>query len=149
MNPKEFSKRLKELNACEEAIDYLETNNYNLQEAWDKCERGDWMLWLYARLHPKNRKEVILVKGHCANTIRHLMKDERSVKAVDAAIAFGEGKITEDELNNVAISDSASAETADTYIACIAVYAAANTSDITEEENLKMTADICRKYLTI
>ena len=55
------------------------------------------------------------------------MKDERSLNAVDAAIAFGEGKISKDELMK----------------ATAAAYADAL------KANQKQTADICRKYLPL
>lgn len=45
--------------------------------------------------YPKNRA---LASGHCANLVRHLMQDEKSLAAVDATIAFGEGRMTRAEL---------------------------------------------------
>ena len=38
---------LLKLDACPEAIKWV--GDKTLQEAWDTCKRGDWMLWLYAR----------------------------------------------------------------------------------------------------
>lgn len=66
------------------------------------CERGDWILWLFARTNPDSLQQLTLAKGHCANSIRDLMKDDRSIKAVDTAIVFGEGKATREELDNAA-----------------------------------------------
>jgi len=90
-------------------------------------------------MYPDNLRELTLAKGHCANTVRHLMKDERSIAAVDAAIAFGEGKISADELE----SAYAAAAYAAAVAAADAAYAAAR------KENQQLTADICRKYLNI
>jgi len=53
-------------------------------------------LWLHQRTNKEDLKVRTLAKGHCANTVRHLMKDERSLKAVDTAIAYGEGRITKE-----------------------------------------------------
>jgi len=53
-------------------------------------------------LHPEKLKEITLAKAHCANTVRYLIKDQRSIKAIDIAISFGEGKATIDELSAVA-----------------------------------------------
>jgi hypothetical protein len=36
--------RLKELNACSEAIDWVGSRTF--EEAWKECERPDWMFWL-------------------------------------------------------------------------------------------------------
>jgi dihydroorotase-like cyclic amidohydrolase len=122
--------KLKELDACVEAIKWCEENNITtIEEAWEKCERGDWMLWLYRKLYPNNLRELTLAKGHCANTVRHLMTDSRSINAVDAAIAFGEGKISKVELR--AATAAADAATADAAIAATATAAAAYTATAT------------------
>jgi hypothetical protein len=114
-----FKEQLKAINACKEAIDWL--GDKELQEAFATCERADWMLWAYVRLYPDNLRELTLAKGHCVNTVRNLMRDERSIKAVDAAILFGEGKISREELD--AARDAAYAA------ACAADAAAADAAD--------------------
>jgi hypothetical protein len=118
--------KLKELNACEKAIDWCKKRNIKtVEEAWEKCERGDWMLWLYKNLYRDNLKELTLAKGHCANTVRHLMRDERSIGAVDAAIAFGEGRISKEDLNIAATHAAHAAYAADAAArAASAAYAA-------------------------
>jgi hypothetical protein len=149
--------KLKELRACREAIKLCEDNDIQtLQEAWDKCERGDWMLWLYARLYPDNKRELILANGHCANTIRHLLKDETSIKAIDTAIRYGEGNATDEELKDSAaysvayFATTAAHSVSAAHFATYATYAyAVIDSDAAKKENQKLTADICRKYLSI
>ena len=139
---------LESLNACSEATIWASTQP-DLQTAWANCQRGDWMLWLYKRMYPDNLRELTLAKGHCANTVRHLMKDERSIAAVDAAIAFGEGKISADELESAAYAAAAvAADAADAaYYAAVAAADAAYAA--ARKENQQLTADICRKYLNI
>ena len=122
---------LMKLNACKDAREWAGDKSW--EEIYNTCHRGDWLLWLFKRTNPDDLQLLTLAKGHCANTVRHLMKDERSIKAVDAAIAFGEGKISRDEL------DAAAADAA----AFAAAVAAA------KKENQQLTADICRKYLPI
>ena len=95
------------MSACQEAVDWV--GEKSIQEAWDTCERGDWMLWFYARYRTDDLKGLTLAKGHIANTVRHLMKDQRSLDAVDTAIAFGEGRVSRDEL------EAAYAYAADAY----------------------------------
>jgi hypothetical protein len=170
--------KLKELRACKEAIDWCKENNITtLQEAWDKCERGDWLLWIYVKLYPNNIQELTLAKGHCANTVRHLMRDGRSIKAVDTAIAFGEGRADIGELRaasadaaDAAAVYAASADDAAYAAATDAAYAAyaaaadaayAAAADAAyaayadtayaaaKKQNQKQTADICRKYLKL
>jgi len=104
-----------------------------LEQFLERCERGDWILWLFARTNPKSKQEVILAAGHCANTVRYLMEDERSLKAIDAAIAFGEGRATKEELKvaasasafaSVSVSASDSASVSAAYAATAATAAA-------------------------
>ena len=96
---------LKKHNACEDAQQWAQDKT--IEEAYNTCPRGDWMLWLFAKTNPDDLQRLTLAKGHCANTVRHLMKDERSIKAVDVAIAFGEGKATREELNAAAADAAA------------------------------------------
>ena len=126
---KTFKQLLNKLNACKEAVRWADDKT--IEQVIEQCHRGDWLLWLARRvdigLHP-----LTLAKGHCANTVRHLMKDERSIKAVDTAIAFGEGKVT-------------IAEFAADYAAAAAAYAAAAAD--ARIKNQQQTADICRQYI--
>jgi hypothetical protein len=155
-----FKEQLENINACEEALKWVKDKT--LQEAFTTCERADWMLWAYARLYPDNLRELTLAKGHCANTVRHLMKDDRSITAVDAAIQFGEGKISRKELNAADDAAYAAAYAADDAAAAAAYAAAASTTATTtaaaaaytaataaRKQSLKEQADICRKYLTL
>jgi len=117
-----------ELHACKDAIIFAELYN-TPREAWDYCPRGDWMLWLASKLKVDERK-LFLAKGRCAETVIHLMKDQRSKDAVQAAIDYGEGRIEKDQLKTAAYAAYSaytaaySAYTADTYDAYTAAYSA-------------------------
>jgi len=162
---KEF---LEKNHACKERFDFAK--DLTLEEFLNTCERGDWILWLFARTNADSLRELTLAKGHCANTVRELMKDERSTKAVDVAIDFGEGKATRKELDAAAAAAAAYAAaayaTAAGYAAYAAAYAAAAgyaayaaadaadaagyaASAAAKKQNQKQTADICRKYLPL
>jgi hypothetical protein len=152
------------LNACDEAIEWA--GDRTIEEIVKDCDRGDWLLWLAKKIGIK-LQPLTLAKGHCANTVRHLMKNERSIKAVDMAIAFGEGKATMKELNNAAnaaadaadaASYAANAAAGAAYAAAGAAYAAAGAADAAasyaaivgdaaKKQNQKETAEICRKYI--
>jgi len=86
---KTLKELLIELHACEEALDWADDKK--IEQVVEQCHRGDWLLWLAHRVDI-GLQPLTLAKGHCANTVRHLMKDKRSINGVDAAIAFGEGK---------------------------------------------------------
>ncbi len=94
--PKEI---LQKLDACDEAIEWA--GNKSIEEIVNTCHRGDWLLWLANKIEI-DVQPLTLAKGLCANTVRHLMRDERSIKAVDTAIAFGEGRESGDELDSAA-----------------------------------------------
>lgn len=147
---------LEKHNACEGGFKFAK--DLTLEQFLETCQRGDWILWLFARTNPKSLKELTLAKAHCANTVRHLMTDKRSLSAVDVALAFGEGRATHEELADAAATAAfASAAFASTaayaaaaayaYVDADAASAAADAA--AEKQNQKQTADICREFLPI
>lgn len=114
------------LNACGDASVWAEGKTW--KEIYETCHRGDWLLWLFKRTNRGDLKALTLAKAYCANTVRHLMKDERSIKAVDVAISFGEGNATRDELNAAAITAYDAAYAAADASAAYAAYAASAAS---------------------
>jgi len=118
---------IEKFNPCVEAIEYRKQFN-TFQEAWEQCPKGDWMLWLAQALEVDIRT-LTLAKAMCANTVRHLMKDERSTKAVDVAIQFGKGKATREELKD---TYAAAAYAAAAYATAAAAWAAAWAADATD-----------------
>ena len=147
---KTFKKYLHSVNACQAAIDWA--GDKTIEQVVADCHRGDWLLWL-AKKCGVELQPLTLAKAHCANTVRHLMTDERSIKAVDVAIAFGEGRATRDELDTAA--HAAAAARAAAYAAASASAYAAAYSDADAYAaayaaacvNWQQTADICRKYI--
>ena len=103
---------LKSIGACGSAVDWA--GDKIIEQVVAECHRGDWLLWLGQKCGVE-LQPLILAKGHCANTVRHLMTDERSVNAVDMAIAFGEGRATADELNATHDAHAAHAASSDSY----------------------------------
>ena len=97
---KKINQLLTKLDAHKEIQEWAKGKTF--EEVYNTCHRGDWLNWLFARTNPEDVQLLTLVKGHQANTVRHLMKDARSMKAVDIAIAFGEGKATREELSEAA-----------------------------------------------
>jgi hypothetical protein len=150
---------------CREALEFRRQYP-TFEQAWKECPRGDWMLWIAKRLKIDNRK-LTLAKGFCANTVIHLMKDQKSKDAVKAAIDYGNNQIDEDQLKTAA--DAAAAAYAADAAAAIAAYAAAYAAAATtaadaaaayaaaaaaayaataKKQNQMITANICRNILT-
>ena len=138
---KQFKDLLIELNACENAIDWV--GDKTIEQALADSQRGDWLLWLAKKLDlPLNK--LTLAKARCAKTVIHLMKDQRSIDAVNVAERFGLDECTIEELNTAA-TDAA-------YAAAYAAYAAAYAADAsyaaaTKIKNRKQTSDICIEIL--
>lgn len=146
---------------CRDGLDFRKEFK-TFEEAWNACERGDWMLWIAAKLEADIRI-LTLAKGLCANTVKHLMKDRRSTAAVDAAIAFGSGEIDGNEFKTAAYAShaayyaasaahAATSAAASSHAASAAAtaYAAASGNGSTSaiKRHQKQTADICREVLT-
>src|SRR5690606_23365876 len=91
---------IEKLQACKQAVKFRKQFN-TFEDAWEVCDRGDWMLWVAYRIGVDGRK-LFLAKGKCAELVIHLMNDERSVAGVKAAIAYGNGEIGEPELQDAA-----------------------------------------------
>ena len=137
MNNEQLKELLTSLNACEESLEWIEDRNAD--QMWADCPRGDWMLWLMQKCG-LNKRKLTLAKGKCAETVKHLMKDERSINAVEVAIRYGYSEATEEELTDAAAAVYAAAAAADA-----AVYAA-DAADA-KKENQLLTANICREIV--
>ena len=109
MNATEIKQKLIDLDACREAREWADRKT--LSEIWEQCPRGDWMLWL-ARRAGVDKRTMTAAKADCAATIKHLMKDPRSIKALETAQAYGRGEATDDELADAADAADAAADAA-------------------------------------
>jgi hypothetical protein len=83
-------------NPCREGLKYYKSKA-SFEEAWNDCERGEWMLWMAAKLKVDDRT-LTWAKALFANTVRHLMKDFRSIATVDATLRYADGGISREEL---------------------------------------------------
>jgi len=116
---------LKGLKACQEAIAWLEEGKYKtLNDAWQVCERGDWMLWL-------------------VGTLSYVTKDDtRPLKAIEMAEAWANGDpgISLSDLRTAvdAVDDAVYA----VYAAAYAAYTAVHAAHATQSQ----CADIVRQY---
>ena len=108
------------------------------------------MLWLARKCNVDKRK-ITLAKGLCAETVKHLMKDSRSIAALEAAIKYGNGEIDDTELTDAAYAADdayaaayAAATAADddaaTAAAAYAAYAAADAAYATAAADAAATA---------
>jgi len=134
------------MGACPKAIQWA--GDKSVQEAWESCPRGDWMLWFAVKLQA-DKKKLFLVKSLACYEIIHLMKDQRSRDAVLAASLYGKGRIPKKELEKAAIdadaavdvlSNNYAAVLSNDYVAAVAASYAASAIDATEADAAASTA---------
>jgi len=116
------------LHLCYDARKWLRQNTdqapYYL---WRTCERGDWLLWLAAKLQI-DRKLIVLAACDCAETALIFVPDDetRSRRAIETTRAWCEDKATLRQVERAAdAADAADAAYAAVYAASAADAAAA------------------------
>jgi len=108
-------RKLMKIKACKKAVSYARQQP-NWQAAWDKCERGDWMLWLLGKLsgpsESKSRKKLVLTTCKCARlSLKYIPKKEkRPLVAIETAEKWARG---EETLGNVKLAADAAYAAAD------------------------------------
>ena len=110
--------------ACDEAARWLESQP-DAQTAWRNCEKSQWMLWWLNKCGIDNRTKRRLAVRF-ARRVQHLMRDERSIAALDVAERHADGLATDEELAAAwaAASDAARAASAAAMAAGAAAMAA-------------------------
>ena len=85
MNPK-IIEILEKLGACDAALDWLRElpETTTLQEAWDLCTNGAWLLWLLVRWTPKDSQyhQFILRTARRARSTTAARKDSILAQAI-------------------------------------------------------------------
>ena len=118
-----------------------------IEEVVSTCERGEWLLWLAQKVGVP-LQELTLAKARCAKTVIHLMRDKRSINAVNVAEKFGLGECTLEELKEAAAGAYAAyaAGAYATYAdaATAAAYAAYDATAAARKKSQQATAEICK-----
>jgi len=161
---KQFIDKLTELKACDgegQAMPWVREQP-DVETVYKECYRGDWMLWYiyYSDIALQDKRKWIGCKIEIVRQVQHLMKDERSIKALEVGERYSKGEATDEELKQAATDAAAAyvyaaaadaaatyaAYTAATYAAYAAVavaYAAA------WDKSLAKSADIVRKWYSL
>lgn len=93
---KNLNEFLDEHNACQSGRERAKAFS-SLEDAWENCAAGD-LLWLATRPGVLTDRELRLFAVFCARQVSHLLADDRSRAAIDAAERFADGGATEEEL---------------------------------------------------
>jgi len=139
MNTAQALAKAKKLKACEEGIEWLELLRLEpATDPWQKCTRGDWMLWSATMLGVDRR---LVVKAACKCVERSLIyvpeKETRPKAAMKIALAWVEGAADIQQTKAAACMARAAARAAlkdrqeDTFHAIYAVYAVVYATYIT------------------
>lgn len=172
MNMEEYLDFLIGLNACPDAVVW--SKKYaSPQEAWGKCDRGDWMVWLIGRCdksepYSDQRKPLVKVVLKCARLAWHLMLQKakecielherwvnnenvsvaelKKVREATAAVAY-----TNADTAAIAVAVADAAANADpTIYAVAATYADANADPtiyaVARQNILQQVAEIIRNH---
>ena len=129
--------RIKRMKACEVAIKWAEQFD-TIEEAWQACERGDWMLWLLGKTSGKpgsnKKRKLVLASCACARlSLPYVQEEEtRPLKAIETAEAWARG---EEGITLEVVRTAADA-----------AYAAFAADAVTRTAILKRCADIVRQY---
>ena len=88
---------LTKLKACKPALDWV--GDKTIEQAWNECQRGDWLLWLAAKLDI-DRKILVYAASQCARTsLQYVPIDEkRPLIAIETAERWTRGEATLDEV---------------------------------------------------
>ena len=121
----EIENYLQKHNACREGAAYARTQK-SLAEVWDNCPKLEWLFWMLAKQPNKPEKELRLFAVWCARQVQHLMKDKRSLDALDVAERFALGKASVEELRAARGAARGSAGSADAADAAGAARGAAD-----------------------
>ena len=87
----------KKYHACYDATEWVRQFN-TWAEAWDACQRPDWMLWLMGEKDIGDAKTLRLFACRCVRDVWPLLTDERSRNAVEVAERFANGEASREEL---------------------------------------------------
>jgi len=117
-----------------EAREWLAKNYItDLADAWDRCHRADWMLWLDKDLDLLTDRERRLIACRCVRDtplidgrkVWDLLTDERSRRAVTVAERYADGDATDEQLVDAWNAARDAAQAAATDPAETATWAAA------------------------
>lgn len=102
MNVKEFCRKH---NACYTGSKFA-LKFATMKDVWDALMRGEpdkknarcWALWIISRDGVLSKMERVELSVRFTERVKHLMKDQRSIDALEVAKRYSEGNATDEEL---------------------------------------------------
>jgi hypothetical protein len=115
---------LAELEACSESREWLDGFRGSVPRAWAACARGDWLLWLAARVGVDRRLIVLAACDIAETALIHVPAvEDRPRIAIETARRWARGEATVAELRAAAYAAAYAASASATHRAAVAAYA--------------------------
>ena len=83
--------------ACDDGRKWALENCKTMQEAWTTA-KPQWVVWIATRPRVLTSSELRLFAAWSARQVQHLMKDPRSIAALDVAERHANGEATDEDL---------------------------------------------------
>lgn len=102
LNRTDLISRLRDLDACDEALAWIERTPGEPEDLWAACPRGDWMIWLLVAAGYDERT-LRHIACDCAEEVLHIYEqahptDRRPRDCIAVARRYADGEATDDEL---------------------------------------------------
>jgi len=110
--------------ACSEGKQWAIANCQTMQDAWDAAQH-DWLLWIATRQGVASDNQLRKFAVWCARQVQHLMKDQRSLDALDFSERHSDGLATDEEMAAARAAARAAASAAASAAARAAAWDAA------------------------
>jgi hypothetical protein len=111
---------------CLEAVQWV--GRRSVEEAWKECDRGDWLLWIAARVGVEHKK-VVFAACQCVRLALPRVRagENRPRKAIETAEAWCKGKAKRKDVRDAAYAALAYADTPADIDAAYAAFAYTDT----------------------
>ena len=106
----DYIEKIVELEACDSSINWLESHNFpTLQDAWNACERGDWMSWLIEHTMEEvgdmeQHEKLVLAFIECLGLCKEMIPEDLMERATETALASVRKEVSSEDVRSL-ISD--------------------------------------------
>jgi hypothetical protein len=143
MTKEQLLERMTDLKSCNDAIKWVDDQEYKTaQEIWDRCERGDWMLWYAVKVGVEPKVVGPAVCAVARTVLKYIPEGEtRPLRCIEVTEAYWRGEATIEEVRQ---ARKAAAYYAAYYAAYAADAADAAAYADARKASLKQSSDIVR-----
>jgi len=134
---------LKSNKACKEGLAFAIRECNSLEDCWRNA-KPDWLVWLATRENVLTERELHEFTLSSAESVKHLMKDQRSLDALAVKRRWLDGEATDEELMEAREQADAAAYAA--YAAYDAAALAAHAADAADAAATYTSADAYAAY---